>query len=71
MANETPWLTRKQAVAYLNDNGCPVALSTLANMASNNNAAGGPPFYRVGWNRIRYNKADLDQWREKRMVRVE
>jgi len=65
------WLTRKQAAIYLTSIGCAISEGTLTNMAANNNAGRGPPFTRVSWKVIRYNRADLDDWAAKRCVRVE
>lgn len=71
MTNWPEWLTRKQAAGYLQEHGCPIEASTLMNMASNGNAGKGPAYYRVGWNRVRYKRTDLDEWKERKMIRVE
>lgn len=71
MAVWAEWLTRKQASGYLQAQGMPIEASTLASMASNGNAGKGPTYYRVGWNRIRYKRTDLDEWKERKMIRVE
>lgn len=64
------WLTRKEASAYLFSMGCPISVSTLANMAANENAGRGPPFTRAGWRIVRYLKRDLDEWARRRIERV-
>ena len=65
------WLTRKQAADYLTSIGCAVSAGALGNMAAHDNAGKGPPFTRVSFRVIRYNRADLDAWAAKRCVRVE
>lgn len=64
-------LTRKAASAYLEKLGCPVAPRTLSNLAANDNAGKGPPFYRFRWKSIRYKRSDLDLWVRKEIKRVE
>ncbi len=64
------WLTRKEASLYLYALGFPVSVSTLANMASNNNAGGGPPYTVVGWRSLKYLRRDLDAWARNRIRRV-
>lgn len=64
------WLTRKEASAFLCSIGCPVAPKSLCNMASNNNAMGGPPFTRVRFNMVRYERKDLRLWAERQTEKV-
>lgn len=64
-------LSRKQAAVYLSTLGYPISPSHLSNLASNNNAGKGPPFIRYGWRTVRYLRADLKTWLEKRAERVE
>lgn len=64
------WLSRKEAALYLTSIGCPLSHQTLANLASNDNAMGGPSFTRIGWRTIRYQRRDLDTWAHKRVQRV-
>jgi hypothetical protein len=68
---EKDHMSRKEAAAYLTRIGCPMAPKTLANMASKDNAGGGPPFDRNGWKMVQYRRADLDAWAAARRVRVE
>jgi hypothetical protein len=65
------FLNRKQAAAYLRSQGCPIDHNRLANMAMKQNAGQGPPYTRYGWRTVIYSKAELDEWRRKRAVRVE
>lgn len=68
---EQQMLTRKQAAYWLTMRGCITSAKTLTNLASNNNAGKGPPFYRMGWRSVGYLEADLDAWRRQRMRRIE
>lgn len=68
---EKDWLSRKEAATYLNRLGCKIAVHTLENMASNNNAGKGPPFTRHGWTSVQYHRDDLDSWASARSTRVE
>ncbi len=65
------WLTRQEAAAYLTELGFPIAAKTLANMASNENAGGGPVFTRSGWRTVRYRHEALEEWSRRRIVDVE
>lgn len=64
-------LDRREAAAYLASKGITIAVQTLANMASNNNAGRGPAFTRIGWRSVSYSKADLDAWAKQYVVRIE
>lgn len=68
---KTTWHTRKQAAAYLTENGCRVTEKTLIRYANKDNSGKGPSFYRNGGNRVVYDQTDLDNWRTKRMRRVD
>jgi hypothetical protein len=60
-------LTRKQAADYLRNMRCSItAAGTLAQMARRGN---GPPSYRDG-GRVLYDRAELDEWRRKRLRRL-
>ena len=63
--------SRKEAAAFLASIGCPIAPSTLAHMASNNNAGRGPSFTRIRWRMVSYEEQDLRAWAAKQVVRVE
>lgn len=63
-------LTRKEAANYLTSLGYRLSAKSLANLASNDNALKGPPFYRYGWRTIRYDREDLQKWFEARVKRV-
>lgn len=73
MADEVPTdlLTRKQAAEYLRRRGYLITTRSLGNLAYNNNAGGGPAFYKEGKGRTFYAPADLDKWRNSRLRRVE
>jgi hypothetical protein len=64
------YYSRKEAARYLTSIGHPIEAKTLANLASNNNEGGGPPFDRVGWGSVRYSRADLDAWAKGRTARI-
>lgn len=64
------WLCRKEAAAYLTETGRTISHRTLANMASNNNALGGPPFTRHSWKVVQYLRADLDDWKRRGETRI-
>jgi hypothetical protein len=64
------YMSRKEAAAYLTKNGYPIAPNTLASMAKNRNAGGGPPFIKFGWRTCRYRRDELDSWMRKRGERV-
>lgn len=68
---EKKWLCRKEAAVFLTEMGCAISPRTLQNMASHNNAGGGPSFYRSGYATIRYDKGDLIEWAKSKMVKVE
>lgn len=70
LADNEPLYTRKQAAEYLRRRGCSISYNTLTNMASNQNASGGPSFYKDGGRAV-YAQVDLDQWRRQRLRRVE
>ena len=67
-------LTREQAAAYLQRLGCKTSPNTLAIMAMDNNAGGGPP-HQIYKNKrkhfVRYKRTDLDAWAAKKIRRVE
>jgi uncharacterized protein YjhX (UPF0386 family) len=67
---EKEWLSRKEAAVYLTGQGYRIETQTLANLAANNNAKGGPPFTRSGWKAVRYKKTDLDAWAQLRSKHV-
>lgn len=68
---DAPYLSRKQASAFLESIGCPVSVGTLGHMAANKNAGKGPPFQRCGWRTVVYAREDLIAWAKRRIVRVE
>ena len=67
---EQDYLPRKKAAAFLSSLGCPIAPSTLAKKAKNNNEGKGPPFLKSGWRTVRYLKDDLREWAASVMVKV-
>lgn len=69
--DESDWLTRKEACAFLGRLGCPVSPRTMGNWASNGNARRGPPFTRARWRIVRYQRGDLREWAKRETVRVE
>ena len=67
---EKEMLLRKEAANYLQSKGCRITAKTLTNMASNNNAGQGPPYFRMRWNAVRYKRRDLDAWCEREIERI-
>lgn len=65
------FLSRKEAVAYLNSLGYPISISSLEKMASNNNAGNGPPFMRFRWKTVRYRRDELEAWAKRETVEVQ
>lgn len=65
------WLSRKEAVIYLESIGCPISQGTIENLAMNNNAGHGPPYSRIRKKVVRYNRCDLDAWALRNTERVE
>ncbi len=63
-------LSRKEAARFLVTLGVKITPKTLTNMAANSNAGGGPPFTRVGWTQVFYEREDLETWARMRMRRV-
>lgn len=64
------WMNRKQASEFLHSIGCPIAPTTLAWYASNQNRGRGPAFTRAG-KIVRYQPGDLKKWAAARTERVE
>jgi hypothetical protein len=56
---------RKEAARYLTTRGHRISPQTLANLAANNNAGGGPGFTHVGKHAF-YDRRDLDAWFDQR-----
>lgn len=63
-------MPRKEAVRYLRERGYSATSATLRNLAMNNNARKGPPFYVVR-GRASYKREELDAWLAANMKRVE
>jgi len=70
-ASQKEYLDRKEAARFLTEIGCTVSPKTLANYASNKNRGKGPPYERLSWTRIRYRRADLENWVQARITKVE
>ena len=64
-------LSRKEAARYLGSIGCLTTPRALEKRASHDNAGRGPPFTRIGWRCVRYQRGDLEQWARAQMMRVE
>lgn len=67
---EIVMLTRKEACQFLARLGYRVSPARLSNMANNNNAGGGPPFYRIHQKTVRYRPDDLKSWLDARTRRI-
>jgi hypothetical protein len=68
--DQEPLLNRKEAARYLCSLGYTIRHTTLAIMASNNNAGKGPPFLKFGWSQVKYRRSELDAWAHSRMREV-
>lgn len=68
--SEATLLTRQQAAHYLTKRGCHVSAKTLQNLASKTSARKGPPYYKDAKAAL-YDPAELEEWRLKRLTRVE
>ncbi len=62
--------SRKQAADYLRRRGCSISYQTLTNMAAHENAGKGPSYYKDGGRAV-YTQTDLEQWRHRRLRRIE
>lgn len=56
------YLTRGECAEFLRLQGLRMSERHLGNLAANNNAGGGPPFYRTRWNKVFYNRAHVVEW---------
>lgn len=64
------FLSRGECATYLAHLGYPLSVGRLANLASNNNQGGGPPFNRVRWSRVYYKRTDVEAWVRKNTEHV-
>lgn len=64
------FLNRKECSAYLAYLGCPLSVGRLANLASNNNAGKGPPFYRTRWSMVFYKRVEVEAWTKDQTKRI-
>lgn len=64
-------MNRKQAANYLTSIGCPISAGTLAKLAMDENAGGGPPFTKVRHRLVWYSREDLARWAKGQYVKVE
>ena len=64
------FLSRKEAAVFLQILGVPIQGKTLANLAANGNALGGPPYIRLTWKAVRYRVSDLQAWAGSRKTHV-
>ncbi len=53
------WLSRKEASAFLTEQGFPIAPGTLARLAARKK---GPPYRRFMWRVTSYDKGELLAW---------
>lgn len=65
------FLSRGEVATYLAHLGYPISVGRLNNLASNNNAGGGPPFHRVRWSRVYYKRTDVEAWMRDQTERIE
>ncbi len=65
-----PFLSRKEAAAYLTKLGYTISPQTLAHLAAYNNARKGPPFVKFGWRQVKYRRSELDAWAKSQMEEI-
>ena len=68
--DQKEFLDRKECAQYLAQLGIRISHRTLANLAGNENAGGGPPFYRVRWSRTYYKRIEVETWAKSQTERV-
>ena len=64
------WLSRKECSGYLLCFGLRLSVARLANLASNRNAGGGPPFFRTRWSRVSYKTMEVAEWAKRQTERI-
>ncbi len=68
--HQKEFLSRGECSAYLETLGLKIGVGALANLAANNNARKGPPFYRTGWTRVYYKRTDVELWAKRKTERI-
>lgn len=58
-------LDRRSAGEYLGGRGTPISVGTLARWACEKT---GPPYVKLGGQKVRYRVRDLDAWLEERTI---
>lgn len=69
MKSEKRWFSRKEAAVFLTKIGFSISPRTLQKLAVHNNALKGPPFLKTGWRTVRYDRSDLEEWANKRIIK--
>lgn len=64
------YLTRGQTAEYLRAQGMRCSERHLANLAANNNAGNGPPYYRTRWTKVFYSREEVAKWWLEQVERV-
>lgn len=64
------YLTRGECAEFLRLQGMRVSERHLANLAANNNAGEGPPFYRTRWTKVFYSREEVVTWLQAHTVRI-
>jgi hypothetical protein len=67
MTQNSPYLSRKQAAAYLRSQGIAVSPGTLAQWGLKKRQGEGPPYKRFKNGLALYTREDLDEWRDKNL----
>jgi hypothetical protein len=65
------YLTRGECAEFLKAQGLRMSDRHLANLAANNNAGGGPPFYRTRWSKVFYNRLEVIEWLKKETTYIQ
>lgn len=56
------YLTRGECAEFLRAQGLRMSERHLGNLAANNNAGGGPPYYRTRWTQVFYSRVEVVEW---------
>ena len=56
------YLTRQECAEFLRLHGLRMSERHLGNLAANNNAGKGPPYYRTRWSKVFYSRLEVVDW---------
>ena len=64
------YLSRQECADFLRVQGLRMSDRHLRNLAANNNAGGGPPYFRVRWNKVFYYRLEVINWLKSKVTYV-